>query len=121
MSWLVFTSISFQDFQHGGSLPSGSVVKRRVTTMEEEVVIPDTNKARVPDRDILQISSGYGDDATEPHCIVTMPPSLDDSDVTQTKQYLNEIDDLAISPETVSLLQTEGGFWLLRICLICQI
>ena len=103
----LFLIIALQDYQHGGSLPSGSVVKRRVTTMEEEVVIPDANEAR-PDH-ILQISSGSGDDAVEAHCIVTMPPSLDDSDVTQTKQYLNEIDDSAIRPEMVSLLQTEGG------------
>ena len=108
--------ISFKDFQQGGSIPAGAVVKRRVTTMEEEVVFPDANDTRVPGTDIPQISSG-SEDAPEGHCIVTMSPSLDDSDMTQAKQYLNENDDSAFtaetvqldtSGETVSLLETRG-------------
>ena len=70
--------------------------------MEEEVVFPDANNARVPGADIPQISSD-SEDAPEGHCIVTMPTSLDDSDVTQAKQYLNENDDPAFTSETVHL------------------
>ena len=60
--------------------------------MEEEVVFPGTNNP--------QISSG-SEDAPEGHCIMTMPPSLDDSDMTQAKQYLNDNDDSALASETV--------------------
>ena len=120
MEFPLLNIISFKDFQHGGSLPAGAVVKRRF--VEEEVVIPDTNNARVPGADIPQISSG-SDDAPEGHCIVTMPPSLDDSDMTQAKQYVtenddsdmtqakqyvNENDDSAFTSETVSPLETRG-------------
>ena len=116
MEFPLLNTISFKDFQQGGSLPAGAVVKRRVTTMEEEVVFPDFNDTRVPGTNIPQISSG-SEDAPDGHCIVTMPPSLDDSDMTQTKQYLNENDDSAFtsetvqldtSGETVSLLETRG-------------
>ena len=88
--------------QQGGSIPAGAVVKRRITTMEEEVVFPDTNNTRVPGADIPQILSG-SEDTPEGHCMVTMPPSLDDSDMTQAKQYLNENDDSALTSETVQL------------------
>ena len=104
MEFPLLDIISFKDFQQGGSLPAGTVVKRRVTTMEEEVVFPDANDTRVlpVGADIPQISSG-SEDAPEGHCIVTMPPSLDDSDMTQAKQYLNVNDDSALTSETVQL------------------
>ena len=62
--------------------------------MEEEVVFPGTNNP--------QISSG-SEDAQESHCIVTMPPSLDNSDMTQTKQYLNQNYDSTLTSEAVQL------------------
>ena len=102
MEFPLLNTISFKDFQQGGSLPAGAVVKRRVTTMEEEVVFPDANDTRVPGTNIPQISSG-SEDAPDGHCIVTTPPSLDDSDMTQAQQCLNENDDSALTSETVQL------------------
>ena len=85
---------SFKDFQHGGSLPAGAVVTRTVTTTKEEIMFPGTTNPQIP--------SG-SEDAPEGHYIVTMPPSLDDSDMTQAKQYLNENDSALLTSETVQL------------------
>ena len=70
--------------------------------MKEEVIFPGTNNARVPGTNNPQTSSG-SEDAQEGHCIVTMPPSLDDSDMTQAKHHPNENDDSAFTSETIQL------------------
>ena len=81
--------------QNGGNILGATTVKRRVTTIEEEVIFPDPIVPGLSDPDISRISSlpsGSGDtDAADAnHCTVTMPPSIENSDMTHIKQYLEE-------------------------------
>ena len=81
--------------QHGGNILGATTVKRRVTTIEKEVIFPDPIVPGLSDPDISQISSlpsGSGDtDAADAnHYTVTMPPSIENSDMTHIKQYLEE-------------------------------
>ena len=56
-----------------------------MTTIREEVTFPDPNTP-----DSRSCGSGDAVAADADHYIVTMPPSIKDSDMRHTKQYLND-------------------------------